>query len=430
MKTRLILVTIVVVGTVVTLLRVPLSHLDTVWAEDGQIFLQEHLDESAWAVLVKGYAGYQHLIPRIVTALIVSVVPIDAFGVAVFIACAILTGGVAAAVFWLSRDLVEWLPARLGLAGITLLLPLSAQEVVGNLADFHSYCLWLTPWLLLYRPRSLGSGIGWGIVAFLCAMTEIQSLLFVPLLILMVRRQHRFAWPIGAGLLLGLLGQIVTSLLLPRPSTAGWHGMSSLLLGYLYNTVLPMLNPDPVWQANILLSSGALVPALVVLPFVAATIVALVWGTGRQRILVITLVLASGAVYAGGATIDGGGYFAYAHHLNLGGFDGLQNSRYGVASGFLLAATVPLAATILVRLGDERGVRWPRAVAWIALVGLMVQFALASTQSVSSRESGVTWSGNIAAARAACDSLPPETVMDIANAPYRLVKVTCAELMR
>lgn len=428
MKTRLILIAVVVVGTVITLLRVPFSHLDTVWAEDGQIFMQEHINESAWSVIFKGYAGYQHLIPRIVTAIIVTVLPIDAFGLAVFLVCALLTGGIAAAVFWLSRDMVPWMPARLGLAGITVLLPLSTPEVVGNLADFHTYCLWLMPWLVLYRPRTWGGGIGWGIVAFLCAMTEIQTLLFVPLLLLMVRKQHKFAWPIGTGLLLGLLGQVITTLMLPRPSTAAWQGIPSLILGYLYNTVLPMLNPDTVWQAGVLLSTGPLIPALVILPFVAASIVALVWGTGRQRILVITLVLASGAVYAGGATIDGGSYFLYAHHTNSWGFEGIQNVRYGVASGFFLAATVPLAGAVLVRLAAERGVRWPRVIAWIAVVGLLLQFTLASTQAVSSRESGVSWSGNVAAARQACETLPGKTVVDIANAPFRLVKIRCEQL--
>ncbi|NYF09465.1 hypothetical protein HDC94_000621 [Leifsonia sp. AK011] len=427
MPNRLILISIVAVGAVITLLRVPVSHIDTIWAEDGNTFLQQHIDGTAG--LFSGYAGYQHLIPRIVTALLAWTVPIDAYGIAVFVACAILTGLVGAAVFWLSRDLVPWVPARLALAGVTFLLPLSGQEVVGNLADFHTYCLWLMPWLLLYRPRTWASGVGWGVVAFLCAMTEIQSIIFVPLLVLVLIDRHRKSWPIGIGLLLGLLGQIITTLLTPRPTGASWLGFPSLALGYLYNTVLPMLNPNPDWEAGVLVATGPLVPLLVALPFVAAIVLVLVRGTSRQRILVIALVLASGATYAGAAVLDGGGYFLYAHHTNAWGFEGLLGSRYGVVSGLFLAATVPVAAAVLWRIGESEGRRWPGVVGWVAIVGLLLTFAIASTQSVSSRESGVTWSGNVAAAREECATLGPTDIVDVADAPFRQVQVPCRLLV-
>jgi len=426
-RTRLTLLSIVVVGTIITLLRVPVAHLDTIWAEDGDLFLKQYLDGSAWPF--RGYAGYQHLIPRIVTGILATIVPLEWYGIAVFVACAILTGAVGAAVFWLSRDLVPWMPARLGLAGITFLLPLSAVEVIGNLADFHTYCLWLMPWLLLYRPRTPASGIGWGVVAFVCAMTEIQSLVFLPLLVFMLPRQHRFAWPIGVGYLLGIAGQVITTLLLPRPSNASWLGFPSLLLGYLYNTVLPMVSPNTNWQVTVLLESGALVPALALLPFVVASIVVLVWGTRMQRTLVVTLVLASGAIYAAGALIDGNDYFLYAHHTNANGFEGMLSVRYGVASGFFLAATVPLAAAVLVRLGASRGVRWPSIIAWVAVVGLLVQFGVASTQASSARTTGVSWSENVEEARDACANYPPETVVGIETAPVRVLLLDCGELV-
>jgi hypothetical protein len=344
----------------------------------------------------------------------------------VFVICALLTGLVAAAVFWLSRELVPWLPARLGLAAITILLPLAAQEVLGNLADFHSYCMWLAPWLILYRPRDWRGGIGWGLVALACALTEIQMVLFLPLALLNWRRQYRFAWPIAAGFALGALVQIITTLSTPRPSTAYWLGIPSLIHGYLYNTVLPMLNPNPYWQAELLSESGALVPALVSLPFIAAGIVVLILGTNRQRILAVTLVLASGAIYAGGATIDGSFGFAYFHHDNSDVFHGILNSRYGVSSGMMLAALVPLAAAVLIaRAADcvARSATLLRAVAWVGVVGVTLAFAVASTQSVSARSSGVTWSGGIAAVAEACEAgtQPPR----VAIAPDRFVDVTC-----
>lgn len=431
MRTRLLIPAIVVVGALVSLVRVPLSHLDTVWAEDGSIFLLEAINSGPLGVLVHGYAGYQHFIPRVVTALLVPGTPLGAYGILVFVACAIITGLIAAAVFWLSRDLVPWLPARLGLAAVTILLPLSAQEVLGNMADIHSYCLWLAPWLMLYRPRSWRGGIGWGLVALACAMTEIQMIIFIPLALLNLGREHRKAWPIAAGFALGALAQVVTTLSTPRPSTAYWLGIPSLIHGYLYNTVLPMLNPNPAWQGELIVASGAIVPALMALPFIAAGIVVLVFGTGRQRILVITLVLASGAIYAGGATIDGSPGFAYTYQDNSTVFSGILNSRYGVASGMMLAATVPLAAaTLIARAADRvsRVATLMRTISWVAIVGLVVLFSVASTQSVSSRSSGLTWSGGVQQARIDCESLPPDEPAKVNIAPHRYVPIPCEYL--
>lgn len=414
---------------VITLLRVPIAHIDALWAEDGGLFLQQHLYGSAWSVIFEGYGGYQHLIPRLVTALLVSVVPLGGIAIAISVACATLTGAVSVAIFWLSRDLVPWLPARLGLAAITALLPLSSVEVSLNLADFHSYCLWLMPWLLFHQPRRLASGVGWGVVAFLCAMTEIQSVLFFPLLLVLLRREHRFAWPIGAGFALGMLGQLITTVLLPRDSAADFLGVPSLVLGYLYNTVLPMLNPDIGWEVSVLSSSGPLVPALLLIPFVAATIVTLVWGTRMQRILAVTLLFSSFVVFVAGASIDGGEYFRYAEHANAAGFEGMLNVRYGVASGFFLAATIPLAAAVLVRIASARAVRWPRVVAWVATAGLLVLFAFAGLQADSVRGSGVSWSGNVETARESCESLEPDDVVRLGIAPERDVVATCDDLL-
>ncbi len=422
MRTRLILMSIVIVGALVSLLRVPAPHLDTVWAEDGELFLQEALGEGSLSVIFTGYAGYQHLVPRLVTALVL-LAPIDLYGLLVFVVCAIIVGLVAAAVFWLSRDLVPWMPARLALAGITILLPLAAQEVLGNMADLHSYGMWLAPWLALYRPRSWRGGVGWGVVALLVAMTEIQTILFLPLLLLNWRREHRYAWPIAAGLIIGGLAQVITTITTPRPSTAQWLGVRSIVEGYLYNTVAPMANPDPYWLADVFVATGVLLPALVLVPFVVAGAVAFVGGTGRQRLLVVTLAFASAAIYAGGAIADGSFTFAYSQMDHSQGFLGIVNSRYGVASGMMLAAVVPVCAAVV-------HTRWPhragRVISWALVVVLTAQFALASTQSESARTSGVTWSGGVAEWRTVCRTDPPaDGIAPIPIAPQRTAKVSC-----
>ncbi|MBD7920219.1 hypothetical protein H9657_18255 [Cellulomonas sp. Sa3CUA2] len=428
---RLLMAAILVVGTVVSVLRVPRPHLDVVWAEDAHIFLLEAIEQGPWAVLLEGYAGYQHLVPRLVVALTSSWLPTEYYAIGVFWICALLTALAAVAVFVLSRDLVDWIPARLGLAAVTLLLPLAAQEVLGNLADIHSYCMWLVPWLVLATPRTRRAGWGWAVVMLLCAMTEVQAVIFLALVPFRLRARDRFIRPVLGALVVGAAAQLWTTVTDPRPSTAAWPGLWSIVKGWLVNTVLPLVQPDPAVSERLLLDSGVLVPLLVALLLAVATGYALWRGTPAQRLLTVTLALASAAVYAGGAVADGSWVFWYGSHANVDHWEGLLNSRYGVSSGMFAAAVVPVSVAVLVRRGRERGAQAARR-AYVAggavLAVLVVVFALASTQTVSSRRDG-QWSPAVRDAVESCADLPPDTEAALPVSPGRVLFLTCEQVL-
>ena len=429
-----IVVGLVVIGALVSLLRVPWGDHDVVWAEDGNIFLDELLRSGPIQTVFTGYAGYQHLVPRLGTMLVVGLFPLDQFAIAVFTLCSILTGLVAAAVFWLSRDLVPWIWARIALALITILLPLSSQEVLGNLADIHSYCMWLAPWLILYRPRTRLSGWLWAIPMLLCAMTEVQTLLFVALVPFRLRKHDRTGLPVVGALLLGGAIQIVTTLTHPRPSTAAWHGFASIIEGWLINTVLPLVFPDPVWEKSFLSAHGVLLPALIVIPFAVASIVALILGTNPQRLLVVTLLLASAAIYSAGATADGSPLFHYSMYTQAWwSGPGLVNSRYGVSSGMMLVATLPVAASIVaVRAWRRPAVRVAaQVVAGLAVAGLTVTMAIAMTHGYSDRHVAgyASWSESVRNAAEGCRNLPLSATAPLPVAPDRVLTLTCEEIL-
>lgn len=101
-----ILVSLVIIGTASCLIRVPGPHHDVVWAEDGEIFLAENLRDGPFAVLLRGYAGYQHFVPRIGSALVIAIADLDDYARVTFVMCAVLTGAIGAAVYWLSADVL------------------------------------------------------------------------------------------------------------------------------------------------------------------------------------------------------------------------------------------------------------------------------------------------------------------------------------
>lgn len=427
-----ILVSLVLIGTASCLIRVPGAHHDVVWAEDGEIFLAENLQDGPFATLFRGYAGYQHLVPRIGSALAIAFADLDDYAQVTFVMCAVLTGAIGAAVYWLSAEVLVWVPARVAVALITFTLPLATQEVVGNWADIHTYFLWLTPWLLFHRPRSWATGIAWGLLTFVAVMTEVQAILFLAAMPFLLRRREGYSLPIWAGLLAGSAIQVATTLAAPRESTASWLGFSSLARGWLINTTMPMLVADPDQVRRVLASTGLLIPIVVAACFLVAFVVALILGSPRQRLLAVVLALASAAIYAAGATVAGSWWFRYGDG-DAPMWERAINIRYGVAAGMMLAALVPVAAAALVRRAESRGalVTAAKVTGAAAMVAMIVVFSLASTRAVSVR-GWVTsqWSAAVHVAAAECQDLSPQDVRSLPIAPLRDVELTCEQITR
>lgn len=435
-----IMVALVVAGVVVSLIRVPIGHHDIVWAEDGNIFLFEAVNRGAWNVLFEGYAGYQHLIPRIFAGITLTFFPLSSYAVVVFVSVCVLIGLVAAAVFWLSRDVVPWIPARIVLASITFILPLAMQEVIGNLADFHTYCLWLAPWVLMARHRSWIGGWSWGLLAFLGTMTEIQSVIFLALVPFVLRRNNKYLWPTIGAMSIGAIWQISTVLTVERDADSSLIGPFSIIQGWLINTVMPMINANPDWIRATLQNDGFTTALVVVVPFVAAGLFVLVKGTPRQRLLVCALALASAAIYAGGAIVDGSWFFRYAELATGAPWTRVINVRYGVASGMMLAAIIPLAAQVgrqraagsmgAGKRGAHKGVSM--GLAWVLLAALVAVFSVSSSQAVSIRGwVDGQWSSAVDSALVSCgaDGLGSASVK-LPVAPERSVSLTCEQIQQ
>ncbi|MDL5352579.1 hypothetical protein [Microbacterium sp. zg-YB36] len=422
-----LLIALVVAGAIITWFRVPDGHHDRVWAEDSNIFLGEALDQGPWAVLLQGYAGYQHFVPRLVIALMMPALDLQYYAVTVFAICAVLTGLVAGAVFWLSRDLVPWIPARVTVALITVIIPLATQETVGNLADLHTYAMWLAPWLLLYRPRTWWSSAGWAVILWATVMTEIQAVFFVFLIFFRLRRRDRRSWPLVAAFVVASAAQLLTAVTGERQTSNGPLSIPSTVIGWMINTVMPLITADPVLIRAWVLESGVLVAVAILVPIVVAAVVALVWGSGEQRLLVVSLLLGSAAIYTGSAWANSDVWFMYAEE----GLDTIGalvvNIRYGVASGMMLVAVIPIAAAVVLRRWG--GALWSKVAAWAACVVVVAALGYGSTMTISLRDWVGAWSPAVAQAVEECSTSAPSDVVTLPVAPDRSVDLVCEDVL-
>lgn len=167
--------------TVVLSLRLLLGGFgfDTVWAEDGRVFLRD-IHNHGWTSLGWTYAGYAHGLPRLL-ALAGSALPLESYALFTAAAGIIAVGALAAFVFVASANLLgseRWaLVPALGMG----LVPAAASDAIGNLANLQ---WWLLPaafvGLAIGAASSAALRAGATAVVLLSALTSPLTVLMLP----------------------------------------------------------------------------------------------------------------------------------------------------------------------------------------------------------------------------------------------------------
>jgi hypothetical protein len=374
-------------------MRIPAADRDVLWAEDGRNFLQDAVNGTPFGVF-QSYAGYLHVVPRILADLVVATVPTGGWALAMTAGSCLIAGGLSAVVFVSARTVVPPVAPRLAIALLTVLAPLTSREVLGNAANLHSLFLWTLFWMMLGRPRSRAGAVVLATVALLGALTEIQAVLLLPLLL--VARRDRRRWLVRGAVVLGVLVQLVVTVFWPR-GASGHSPVSPLSLpyGYLINVLMPFALPQSAIGPT-LVASGALVGVLLLAGVGACAAFVLRHGR-RRRVAVIALLTGSVVAYAAAVLDNPNGFLDYAT-LSPAALDHVWFVRYGVAPSMMVGAVVIIGLTALFQRSSRRWLRG--GIVAIVVLGLLVNVAPQSTR----RTGGPSWSAGVAAAAELCES--------------------------
>ncbi len=418
-----IVVLLALTGSVVAWLRLPPIAHDTLWAEDGRTFLQDALDRGPLGTLFLPYAGYLHTVPRLLADAVVGL-PVASWAEMMTAGSCLVAGVLTATVFVCSRAVVSWMPARLMLASLTVLAPLAPREVLGNAANMHSLFLWALFWMLLYRPRTRRGGLALGALALLGALTEIQSVLLMPLLLLRARDRSR--WFIRAGYLAGVTGQLIATEIAPRAHDGNPAVPPlSVLDGWLINAVTPIAIPQNA-IGPVLASSGPLVGILVLACLAIPLLVILREGTTIQRAAAISLVLGSILFYSVDVVDNPQPFYDYAT-LSTGQLTTVWLTRYGIVPSMMLLAIVPIGVSIALkrpRRAPRLSIRRPAVFATASLLAVCMIIACL-LPGPTRRSFGPTWQPQITAARETCET-HPDTQLVLRETIGWHVTVPCA----
>jgi hypothetical protein len=179
--------------------------LDTLWAEDGTIFLQTALADASPRAWLEDYAGYLQLAPRVMASFSATL-PLDW-------APFIFSGGAAAAIaaaalmaYRAAETLIPGRGERAALVVSLLALPSAGLEVANAAANIVWYLLYASVWLALWRPKGRPEAAIACMVLFLTAATNPFAVLITPVLASTLIRYRR---SVDVALSLALVAGIV-----------------------------------------------------------------------------------------------------------------------------------------------------------------------------------------------------------------------------
>lgn len=153
-EAALLVLALLVLSVVLQLLRVgPSAALDSLWAEDGQIFLQNALTGGFWDTVFTPYAGYLVLAPRLIGEVGALVALPDA-AAAIAIASGVVVALSGLAVWVAAAGHVRDPYLRGTLVALTVLAPVAGLESVASGSYVLWYMLFASFWLLLWRPAT------------------------------------------------------------------------------------------------------------------------------------------------------------------------------------------------------------------------------------------------------------------------------------
>lgn len=367
-------IAVILVAGVIGLLRVPSPARHKIWAEDGLVFLSGSL---RGASPLAPYDGYLHLVPRLLARLLTTFVEPGSYDVALRIVSLGVTAVVCGLTFVLTRDLLTTVWARTAVSLAPVVLPVMALESLGNLANLHTFGLWLVPWMLLHRPTTRAAAAAWAVVALLIGFTEILTVLFFPLML--VGWRHRLGWPVRIAFLAAAAAQALTALTHPRTaSTRSPVDWWDVVGGYVGSTGGGLFEGTGQAPAHLVDMLGDLGIFLLLIPTVLAMIAVVRWGTPQHRVVAAALLGGSVLLWTASLAVNFQTWMTFSEFAPERWDDGLV--RYAASSGvFVLALLIvgldAAATTPRGRVAGRRFLRWGApAVAALIVLGMLTQF--------------------------------------------------------
>jgi hypothetical protein len=393
--------------------------LDTMWAEDGDVFLSAALRRGAFAPLFSPYAGYLNAVPRLAAGF-VSVFPLDRAAMLFAAGSAAIVGCLSLYVYRASHGLLTSRWARAFLAGMVVVLPALAWESMNNATNLQWSFIMPCFVALSVVPVTRAQTVAAAVVVLLAAITAPTTLLLAPLAaVRLARRTSRQASIVAGTFLAGAVAQVWMVVVAGRnpfgpasdgldlPVLYGYRVAGSLLAG---EWILPSAwrGPGPAFGYSTLVAAAGLVALAIARRPDRRSMIGLAAGSSVALFCFPVLVRGTSLLIPVDERLDP-----------------------SIGSKWVIGPILLLALALFMGFEPRgRGAgRWPRSSAIVA-VALALAIGVAAVigfRVENGRSRGPGWSAEVAAAVARCRGGASKVSIPIAPPGWE-VEAPCGRL--
>lgn len=183
---------------------------DSLYVEDGQVFLAQAVGQHAWDTLATSHLGYLHTAARAITE-VATWFPLEHAPLVMSLLTSLAVALLAAYVFeasgaWIASPLLRGV-----LAIAVVLVPVTARDIAGTVANLHWYLIYASFWAVVNPWRSRGWLAASTLLVLASTLTDPLTAVLFPLALLPVLRARtdRATWLVPGAIALGLLVQLV-----------------------------------------------------------------------------------------------------------------------------------------------------------------------------------------------------------------------------
>lgn len=419
---------VLVLGAVMLLVPRPWGWTGNyLFAEDGQVFLTQTL-QHWWGTLFQTYAGYLHLVPRLLSLGCAGLAGPDGYAVCVDVGSVLVKALVAVVAFpVLAAYARSWRWGVLAAATV-LFLPTGQQEVLGNLTNLRWFLLvgaFFAVIALFQNGRLAWSA---ATLALLAALSDPMPMLLAPIALwrLVSARHNRSGWSErlpSLALLLGVAIHLVNVNLTERNAVG--RGTLADLFDVPSQTIANLLVRGPLaTQVGMTLTQDLLrvsVPFALAALVVSAALVFVAWRARREAPL--TVAMATTLALFGMAFLFVTFAFPASYIALPDIWSPSQPARYATLAGLFLTP-----AAVLLMSVAWHSARHPR-VARIVVAAMTTSLALAYLGDFGGdarHSSGDTWAELVTEARTQCgQGIDPAVVHNVPAYEGWTTRIAC-----
>lgn len=368
----------------------PSSAINSLWAEDGPIFLGGALTHGFVDNVTTPYAEYLVVLQRLLGEA-GAAVPLHDAPVAMNLAAVLFVSLCGLAVWVAGAGHIRSPYLRALLVGLTVLCPVSSIEAVASATNASWYGAFAAFWLLLWRPATTWGACLGGLLVLVTGLSTPALFFFIPLAALraIAIRDRRDALIVGAFAL-------ALAIQLPVTALSDEHVANPAFTVNTLTTFLQRVVDGSVFGLEL----GGSLWADMGWPFLIAIAVAL-----TAYLVALALRASRSRLFAAVAILTGVVmFFASAYERALGdvmvwgeGFHSSIGGRYGIVPVLLLISAALALLDSRLRRGRGRPVL-AVATAAVLLVALVTSFDV----SVGGGRGGPQWGNGLDQAAAAC----------------------------